>query len=215
MGHCQDMCLLKKLKLLKPSDKKKEKKEISKNKRIKKNFKVRRRQARRRRRAKRRLNKMKRIQFDEEMLNQVKKDVMQLLNQSTDKKKASKKRAFKGKTEAKIRNHIQIPDIRIGSIREIKRTILGKRSDSVKSIETTDGEADNEGFTGKGKTSGKGGSSVKGGCCSWHYYGGNCKSKGVIKSIVYDISPVEEGDLSQAKKANSSTRRNQCKYLGI
>jgi hypothetical protein len=206
------MCLLKKLKLLKPSEKKKEKKELSKNKRIKKNFKVRRRQARRRRRAKRRLSKMKKIKFDEEMLNQVKKDVMLLLNQPSDKKKKAEKR--KGfRTETKKLN-IQIPDIRIGSIREIKTSMLGKRSDSVKSIETTDGEADNEGFSGKGKSTGKGGSSMKGGCCSWHN-GDYCGPKGVIKSIVYDISPVKGKGLSQEKRANAPLGRYQCKILDI
>jgi hypothetical protein len=218
-GHCQDICLLKKLKLLKPSEKKKEKKELKKNKRIKKNFKVRRRQARRRRRAKRRLNKMKRIKFDEEMLNQVKQDVLLVLNQSSNKKKKSEKtKSFKTnmKIEGNIPINIRIPDIRKGNIREIKTTMLGKRSHSIKSIESTDGEGENDGFTGKDQYSGKGGCSKKGGCCSWQTYRGNCKSKGVIKSFVYDISPVEGETLSQdCKRCENKCigKGTQCKNL--
>lgn len=203
------MCLLKKLKLLKPSDKKKPSKEAGKNKRIKKNFKLRRREARRRRRAKRRMNKIMKFKFDEETLNKVKDNVLSLLNNPNENESLKKfnkinlsiSNKFSKATENKT--VIQHPSsIRImGNIREVKAPLIGKRSDINKGVDTTDEELEEDGFIkkqGKGKACCEGGN----GCCSWQKY--KKKYTGVNNFYLYDICPVKVWDLSQDRKGVGS-----------
>ena len=201
-NSCEDMCLLKKLKLLKPSDKAKPKREIQKNKRIKKNFKLRRREARRRRRAKRKMNKMMKFKFDEEMLNKVKNNVLLMLNVSPSAKKITKK-PLHSQSPKVINQNAKLQNIRIiGNIREIRAPLLGKRSDSVKSIETTDGETEEDGFRGKKGCCGQGG------CCGWQ------QGQGLINQYSYDICPVKDCGLLQAKKKkgkNSTGKKGKSK----
>ena len=182
------MCLFKKLKILKPSTKPKSRKE-GKSKRIKKNFKLRRREARRRRRARKRLNKMKKLQFDEKTLVNLKNSVLQVLESSNFEKQNLQKPKFQAQE-----NHKKI--ISIGLIREIRGPLLGKRSDSVKSVETTDEESENDGFRGKNGSGGK----SKGGCCSWPSKGG-LHSKYLNNLNLYDICPVEDGSPSQVRQS--------------
>lgn len=136
---------------------------------------------------------MRSIQFDEEILNQVKKSVLSVLHEACDDKK---KTGGQMKTKKEIRGK----NISGGIIRGMKGALLGKRSDSVKSIETTDGETEGDGFSGKGGSGGSGNSCWRGGsgCCSWQ---AGCNPQGpsnLNNLAVYDICPVKAKYLSQA-----------------
>lgn len=191
-GNCEDMCFLKKLKILNSPKKTNLKREVGKNKRIKKASKARRREARRRRRAKRRVNKMRSIQFSEEVLNNIKQSVLNVLYDSSEDRKSAN-------GQSKTKKELRGKNITGGIIRGIKGSLLGKRSDSVKSIETTDGEAEGDGFSGKGGSGGSGGSCWSGGlgCCCWQP---NCTpvKLGKLNNLgMYDICPVKRKYLSQ------------------
>lgn len=228
------MCLFKKLKFLKPDDKKKTKKDISKKKRIKKTFKIRRRKARRRRRARKRLNKMKKLKFDEETLANVKHSVLLVLQESeiNTKTKSKKFRSFKSNSKFNSKNkaksnkdpHLTSNINIIGSIREIRTPLLGKRSNSIKSIDTTDGETDSDGLSGKGKSSScswlkKGNKS----CCHNGWQSGHGSKKelyGINNYKLYDIYPVKDEGLLQEKlgkgiSAQNIYKSNKCKNISI
>jgi hypothetical protein len=185
------MCLLKKLKFLKPSEKKRNVKEKTKNKRIKKNFKLRRREARRRRRAKKRMNKIMKYKFDAETLSKVKDDVLSFLNASPmNNKKMSKVQSFAKSDKESIKIHDTHPIRIMGNVREIRAPLLGKRADLNKGVDTTDEELEEDGFRGKGQI----GCGGKRGC--WRK-GCTC-NHGVNNSFLYDICPVKDVSLSQA-----------------
>lgn len=235
---------MKKMSLLKKPKAVVVKVEKEKSKKIKKQFKERRREARRRRRAKRRFNKMMRMKFDTATLEKCKENIILILNENPKPQETpnldltqtpSTKNTRPNFQQSKFshhrhrhqHNHHHNPKVDSSKAerRETKNTLLGKRSDIQKGIDSTDeeGETEEDGFKqGKGVKQGQ----QQGGCC-WQggngkalakgklasFFGGKADGKGKMRRTydlnnycLYDICSVE----NNGKISKSGYKCNQC-----